>query len=121
MVEMHKVVHVLSYGFLLSIALLGNVARAEFMTPGANGKAAHSLREDGQAEPKAIRQQKVHIIEGDVLRVEGDTYLIKELGGKEVSLRADATTTKPKTIQVGDRIEAKIDENNGALSLLLAP
>jgi hypothetical protein len=56
-----------------------------------------------------------------VLRVEGDTYFIKELGGKELSLRADATTTKPEKIQVGDRIEAKVDENNLALSLLLAP
>lgn len=56
-----------------------------------------------------------------MLRVEGDTYFIKELGGKELNLRADATTTKPEKIQVGDRIEAKVDENNLALSLLLAP
>ena len=51
----------------------------------------------------------------------GNTYFIKELGGKELSLRTDASTMKAEKIQVGDRIEAKIDENNRALSLVLAP
>ena len=69
----------------------------------------------------SIRQQEVHIIQGDVLRVEGNTYFIKELGGKELSLHTDATTMKAEKIQVGDRIEAKVDENNRALSLVLAP
>ena len=118
MEEKTKVVYVLS-GFLLSVSLLCNVARAEIMTGGANGKS--SLRTDGPDEPKPVRQQRVHIVQGDVLRVEGDTYFIKELGGGEVSLHADATTTKAEKIRVGDRIEAKIDENNRALSLLLAP
>ena len=110
-------------GFLVSLELLCNVARAEFMVPGADGKAAHSKRTDGQdgQQELSIRQQGVHIIQGDVSSVEGDTYFIEELGGKELSLHADATTTKAEKIQIGDRIEAKVDENNRALSLLLAP
>jgi hypothetical protein len=122
MVEIPKVVHVLSCGFLLSLGVLCDVAGAESMAPGAEGKAGHSQKTYGQGEKElSIRQQGVHIIQGDVLRVEGDTYFIKELGGKELRLRADATTTKAEKIQVGDRIEAKVDENNRALSLLLAP
>ena len=122
MVEIPKVVHVLSCGFLLSLGLLCNVVRAEVMTPGADGEAGHSQGTDGQGEKElSIRQQGVHIIQGDVLRVEGDTYFIKALGGKELSLRADATTTRAEKIHVGDRIEAKVDENNRALSLILAP
>ena len=56
-----------------------------------------------------------------MLRVEGNTYFIKELGGKELSMRTDATTMKAENIQVGDRIEAKVDENTRVLSLVLAP
>lgn len=123
MVEIPKVVHVLSCGLLLSLALLCDVALAEeSMAPGDEGKAGHSRRTYGEDNRElSTRQQGVHIIQGDVLRVEGDTYFIKELGGKELSFRADATTAKPEKIQAGDRIEAKVDENNLAQSLLLAP
>jgi len=122
MVEIPKVVHVLLCGLLLSLGLLCDVAQAESMAPGDEGKAGHSRRTYGQDDKElSTRQQGVHIVQGDVLRVEGDTYFIKELGGKELSFRADATTAKPEKIQAGDRIEAKVDENNLARSLLLAP
>ena len=123
MVEIPKVVCMLSCGFLLWIGL-HTMGQADTMAPLVDaGKASQSQRTSEQGDPKelSIRQQGVHIIQGDVLRVEGDTYLIRELGGKELSLRADTTTVKAEKIQVGDRIEAKIDENNRALSLLLAP
>jgi len=121
MVDIPKVVRVLSYGFVLWVGLC-NVAQADTMVPKADAEK-DSQRTGGQGDPKelSIRQQGVHIIQGDVLRVEGNTYLIKELGGKELSLRTDATTMKAEKIQVGDRIEAKVDENNRALSLVLAP
>lgn len=126
MVEIPKVVHVLSCGLLLSLGLLCDVVLAEeSMAPGDEGKAGHSRRTYGEDNGElSTRQQGVHIIQGDVLRVEGDTYFIKELGGKErkeLSFRADATTAKPEKIQAGDRIEAKVDENNLAQSLLPAP
>jgi len=123
MVEIPTFVRLLACGFLLWMGL-GNVAQADPMVPRADaGKASQSQKTGEQDNPKepSIRQQVAHIIQGDVLRVEGDTYFIKELGGKEMSLRADASTMKAEKIQVGDRIEAKIDENNRALSLLLAP
>jgi len=124
MIDIPKVVRVLSCGFLLWVGLLCNMAQADTMAPAADaGKDSQSQRTGGQGDPKelSIRQQGVRIIQGDVLRVEGDTYFIKELGGKELSLRTDATTMKAEKIQVGDRIEAKVDENNRALSLVLAP
>ena len=124
MVDILKMVRVLSCGLSLWVGMLCNVAQAETMAPGADaGKDSQSQKTGGQGDTKelSIRHQEVHIIQGDVLRVEGDTYFIKELGGKELSLRTDATTMKPEKIQVGDRIEAKVDENNRALSLVLAP
>ena len=70
---------------------------------------------------KEMHEQGVRLIRGEVLRVEGENYVVKEQDGKEVSFRADTTTMKTDTIQFGDRIEAKIDDNNHALSLLPAP
>ena len=124
MIDIPKMVRVLSCGFLLWVGLLSNMAQAETMMPGTDaGKDSQSQKTGEQGDPKelSIRQQGVHIIQGDVLRVEGNTYFIKELGGKELSLHTDATTMKAEKIQVGDRIEAKIDENSRALSLVLAP
>ena len=122
MVDIPKVVRVLSCGFVLWAGLLCNVAQAETIVPKTDAEK-ESQRTVGQGDPKelSIRQQGVHIIQGDVLRMEGNTYFIKELGGKELSMRTDATTMKAEKIQVGDRIEAKVDENNRALSLVLAP
>ena len=122
MIDIPKMVRVLSCGFLLWVGVLCNVAQADTIVPRADAEK-DSQRTGGQGDPKELplRQQGVHIIQGDVLRVEGNNYVIKELGGKELSLRTDATTMKAEKIQVGDRIEAKVDENNRALSLVLAP
>ena len=117
------VIRVLSCGIVLSVGLLCNMAQADTMVPKTDADK-ESQRTGGQhGDPKElpIRQQGVHIIQGDVLRVEGNTYFIKELGGKEMSLHTDTTTMKAEQIQAGDRIEAKVDENHRALSLLLAP
>ena len=37
-------------------------------------------------------QKRVHIIQGNVLRVEYGTYFVKEKDGKEVSFETDTTT-----------------------------
>jgi hypothetical protein len=121
MVDILKEVRVLSYGLVLLVGLLCNMAQADTMVPKADAeKDSQRTGEQGDSK-ESIRQQVVHIIQGDVLRVAGNTYFIKELGGKELSLHTDATTMKAEKIQVGDRIDAKVDENNRALSLVLAP
>jgi hypothetical protein len=86
-------------------------------------KMGQSGGKDGETDRKGttLDMQGAHIIQGDVMRVEGETYFVKGLDGKEMSLRADTTTMKTEKIKAGDRIEAKIDENNFALSLLPAP
>ncbi|MEP6892132.1 MAG: hypothetical protein ABI955_15700, partial [Nitrospirota bacterium] len=46
-----------------------------------------------------------------------DTYFVKGQDGKEVRLRTDSTTQKSGVISRGDRVEAKINEQNLALSI----
>ena len=49
------------------------------------------------------------VVEGEVLKIDRETYLIQDTAGKEVRIRVDAKTWKDGNITVGDSILAKID------------
>jgi hypothetical protein len=49
------------------------------------------------------------VVEGEILKINRETYLIQDTAGKEVRLRVDAKTWKDGNITVGDSILAKID------------
>ena len=112
MVSIPKVVGVLSCGFLLCLGL-SHSAQAE------NAASAADDMKAGQVDQKEMvfQMKSLRTIQGEVLRVEGANYLIQEQDGKEVSLQTDQTTLKAGKINPGDRIEAKVDENNYALSI----
>jgi hyperosmotically inducible periplasmic protein len=69
----------------------------------------------------ALRQQGVQIIQGEVVRVDGDNYYVRGQDGKEMSVHVDTSTMKTEKIKTGDRVEAKVDGDYRALSLLPAP
>ena len=77
-------------------------------------------RNSGRVDQKnaTMQTQMVDLIEGEVVRVDGNNYFVKGQDGKEISLHADTTTMKTKEIKAGDRVEVKIDQNNHALSML---
>ena len=49
------------------------------------------------------------VVEGEVLRIDRETYLIQDPAGKEVRLQVDGKTWKDGNITVGDSILAYID------------
>lgn len=65
-----------------------------------------------QAEKDADRAS--HMIWGEVTRVDGMTYVVKDKSGKEVKLQSDERTEK-SPIQQGDQISASVDKQNHAL------
>jgi hypothetical protein len=72
-------------------------------------------RKDGQ--PNLLKcdeetRQGIHTIKGEVLRVDGDSYLIQGFDGKEVRYRVDSGTEMSGPIGRGDCIEAKVREVN---------
>ena len=100
----------------------------------AAGKSSHPTQSDdlnpghgtrpsesGGQQEMAFPEQGIRVIQGEVLRVEGENYLVKAQDGREIRFRADTTTMKTEKIRSGDRIEAKVDDNDHALSLLPAP
>lgn len=86
-------------------------------------KASQHERNSGYAEQqdRSLQTQRTTIIQGNVIRIDGDTYFVQGRDGKEISLHADTTTMKTERIKPGDRVEVKIDQNNHALSMLPAP
>jgi hypothetical protein len=49
-----------------------------------------------------------HTVEGDLLKVDGDFYVVKDLEGKEVRLHATKDTKMGTSFKVGDRIQAEV-------------
>jgi len=56
-------------------------------------------------------------IKGELARVEDGNYFVKVKDGKEVRLHTDKTTEMMGEIKKGDRIEAKVNDQNHALSI----
>jgi hypothetical protein len=126
MVSIPKAIGVLSCGFLLCLGL-SYAAQADYAAAAADKlKADQSDRRQGGQE--AGEQQMTDMegdqaigdktIKGEVLGVEGDNIVVKEEDGKEVRLHIDQTTQKAKNIVPGQDIEAKVNDQNHALSIL---
>lgn len=116
MISISKVVRVLSAGCLVLLGLWnmpqgGAVASAADEMKGSPCEVPH-----GQNATRAEQEegQGTHMISGEVMRVDGADYFIKEQSGKEVRLQTDHRTEKPD-IDQGDRISAYVDDQNHAL------
>jgi len=112
MVSLPKDIGVVFCGLLLSLGL-STVAQAEIFDrrqgdQGTGETPLHQM-ESGQS---AVGK----IIQGEVLRVEGNYCVIKGQDGKEVQLQIDLDTLKAANIEPGDRIEAKVNDQNDVLS-----
>ena len=113
---MSKVFRVLSVGILLFLGLfsmppVGDLASAADEVKGIPCEVPHgqNATRAEQAETKGT-----HMISGEVMRVEDANYLVREEGGKEVTLKTDHKTVQP-VIHQGDRISADVNDQNYAL------
>ena len=56
-------------------------------------------------------------ITGDLLRIDGEFYVVKDASGKEVRLHVDGTSKLEGTFKAGDKIEAQASDKGHALSI----
>ena len=56
-------------------------------------------------------------VNGDLLKIDGEFYVVKEMSGKEIRLHVDKTTTLDSSINVGEKVEAQATEKNHAVSI----
>lgn len=111
-----RTVYVLSCALLLGDGL-SHAALANDPNLGAEQTSANPCESrGGQTILKAEQDQGKggYTIRGEVLRVEGNTYVVKSQDGKEVSLQTDQATEKPD-ITPGDQIQANMNEQNQTL------
>jgi hypothetical protein len=59
-------------------------------------------------------------VTGEILKVEGENYTIKDASGKEVRLHVDKTTKTQGTLKVGDKVEAEATPAGHATSIKAA-
>ena len=59
-------------------------------------------------------------ISGEVLKIDGENYVVKDATGKEVKLHVNAQTKKEGDIKVGDKVEAQSDGSGHATSIKAA-
>ena len=126
MVSIPKVVGLMSCGFLLCLGL-SNAAQAEHAPSASDVMKTDRVddRQGFQADDDKQKNDKMEgssaeggkTIKGELFRVEGGNYFVKVKDGKEVRLHTDKTTQMTGEIKKGDRIEAKVNDQNHALSM----
>src|SRR5262245_17211254 len=126
MITLPKFISVVGCGFLLYLGL-STAAQADIMASTADRlKAEQTDRRQGGQEAgeqqmkdmEAGESQGAKTIKGEVLRVEGNDCIVKGQDGKEVRLHVDLATMKGRNIEPGEQIEAKVNDQYHALSIL---
>lgn len=130
MLSIPKPVGILSCGLLLCLGLL-NGAQAEH-SPSASDVMKTDSQSDRQGfqsdddrqknvgdHKGSTRLEAAKTITGELVRIKDGDYFVKVKGGKEVRLHTDKTTETIGEIKKNDRIEAKMNDQNHALSIRL--
>ena len=130
MASISKVVGVLSCGFLLCLGLSTAVQAEHEPSPSdvmktdrVDDRQGFQSDDDKQTNEKmeTSSAEGAKMIKGELFRVESGNYFVKVKDGKEVRLHTDKTTQMMGEIKKGDRIEAKVNDQNHALSIRSAP
>ena len=126
MVSIPKIVGVLSCGLLLCFGL-SNAAQAEHSPAPSDVMKTDSVTDRQGFQSDDDKQKNVDnekgsadgakTIKGELFRVEDGNYFVKVKDGKKVRVHTDKTTQMMGEIKKGDRIEAKVNDQNHALSI----
>jgi len=113
MVSNFKIVGVLSCGFVLCLGLPNVASSADKLNTGQSDKKMFTVSDKDRFE--AGKEVK-----GEVVRVEGEKYFVREDSGSVVQMHVDATTEKRASVMVkpGDHVIAKVNAQGHAISFL---
>ena len=71
-------------------------------------------------EKGSTRSKEAKSVKGELFRIEDGNYFVKQPDGKEVRVHTDKTTNMVGEIKKGNQIEAKVNNQNHALSIRTA-
>lgn len=75
------------------------------------GLASFSFAAGDMAEPQT------QTVKGDLLKIDGEFYVVKDMTGKEIRLHVDKTSQLDGTFKAGDKIEAQATDKGHASSI----
>ena len=113
MVSVPKVVGVLSCSVVLCLSLSNATQAADDALVTERMKSDPADRTTAQRELSncdRAAQGDTDTIKGELLRIQGDNYVVQRFNGQEVRLHTDANTQKTVGIRRGDRIEAEVSD-----------
>jgi len=94
--------------------LIGLLAFAAILSV---GMAPLTYAAEPMAAPGEMAAPGSQAVKGDLLRIDGEFYVVKDTSGKEVRLHVDGTSKLEGTFKAGDKIEAQASDKGHALSI----
>ena len=94
--------------------LIGLLAFAAILSIGI---ASLTYAAEPMASPGEMAAPGSQAIKGDLLKIDGEFYVVKEASGKEVRLHVDKTSKLEGSFKAGDKIEAQASPQGHALSI----
>jgi hypothetical protein len=112
-VSIPKIIGALSCGFLLCLGLSNVASSADQLNTGQSDKQLFTVSDKDRFE--AGKEVK-----GEVVRVEGEKYFVREDSGNVVQMHVDAATEKRSAAMVkpGEHVIAKVSGQGHAISFL---
>jgi len=114
---MNKQVGAIVVSILFAVGTAVAAYAADASAP-VQGSKAPIVKEGAQATPEAGASRSV--VTGEVLKIDGKDYLVKDQSGKEVHFQLDERTLMNANPKVGDKIMAKVEPQGNAYSINLA-
>jgi uncharacterized protein YdeI (BOF family) len=117
---MKKLIGIIAVACVLSLtgwasaAEMGASGSTEMGTPGSGGGAAAAAE---KAAATAKEGANTRTVKGELLKIDGENYVVKDATGKEVKLHVSPETKKDGDVKVGDKIEAQADASGHATSI----
>lgn len=91
-----------------------------FLTGLVNGMdfdRASGMMPSGPPYLRGGQQELGHPVEGEVVRIDGDHYFVEDPYGNEIRLIVNESTLRTGPIRQGERIEARVNNEDHALSI----
>ena len=114
MVAIPKAVGVLACGFLFALGMSSVASSADRLNTSQSGGKIFTVDDKDRFVPgKEVR--------GEIVKIDGATYVVREASGAEVRMHVDASTEKIKSglmPKEGEYVRAKVDAKGHALSFI---
>jgi len=113
MISIPKVVGVLSCGFVLCLGLSNVASSSDKLNTGLSGGKIFTVDDKDRFVPGKE-------VKGEIVKVDGENYVVREDSGNEVRMHVDATTETRSKVKgkPGDHVVAKVNDKGHAISFL---